>query len=307
MSSMTEFLKVIGNEFASVADDAKSAGDVAGYIDTGSYALNALISGSIYGGLPSNKITLCGAPSSAGKTFIALGCAAGFQDAHKDGLVMLFESESAITKQMLLDRGLDPKRTLIIPVTTVEEFRTQAMKTVNHYMSKPEKERKPLFFILDSMGMLSTSKELTDIADGSATRDMTRAALLKATFRVLTLELGRAGIPLFVTNHVYDAIGAGPYAAQVQGGGCLIAGSKIIMADGNLKEIQDVLVGDMVKVSGNDASRVAQTFSFDDKEVYEIEFEDGNVFRCSADHRFLVDGEWKTAKDLKDGEECQTN
>lgn len=219
MSSLTEFLKVSGNKFATIADEGLSAGDVAGYIDTGSYALNALVSGSIYGGLPSNKITLCGAPSSTGKTFFALGNASSFQKKHTDGLVMIFESESAITKEMLQQRGLDTARTLIIPVTTVEEFRTQALKMVQHFNSLPEGKKAPLFFILDSMGMLSTDKELTDVAAGSGTRDMTRAQLLKATFRVLTLELGKAGIPLFVTNHVYDAIGQGPYAAQVQGGG----------------------------------------------------------------------------------------
>lgn len=219
MSSMTDFLKAIDNKFASIADDGIAAGDIAGYIDTGSYALNALVSGSIYGGLPNNKITLCGAPSSTGKTFIALGCANGFQQNNPKGIVMVFESESAITKGMLVDRGIDPKRAIIIPVTTVEGFRTQALKMVQHYNSLSEKDREPLFFILDSMGMLSTEKELTDVAAGSGTKDMTRAALLKATFRVLTLELGRAGIPLFVTNHVYDAIGQGPYAAQVQGGG----------------------------------------------------------------------------------------
>lgn len=306
MSSMTDFLKAIDNKFASIADDGIAAGDIAGYIDTGSYALNALVSGSIYGGLPNNKITLCGAPSSTGKTFIALGCANGFQQNNPKGIVMVFESESAITKGMLVDRGIDPKRAIIIPVTTVEGFRTQALKMVQHYNSLSEKDREPLFFILDSMGMLSTEKELTDVAAGSGTKDMTRAALLKATFRVLTLELGRAGIPLFVTNHVYDAIGQGPYAAQVQGGGCLVAGTKIKMADGSLKNIEDVQVGESVQTYGGDTSTVADTFSFDDKEVYEIEFEDGSVISCSAEHRFMVDGEWVEARDLVNGQDCET-
>ncbi len=221
MSSLSDYLKATDNPFASIADDGITAGDVAGFSDTGSYALNALLSGSIYGGLPSNKIVLCGAPSSTGKTFFALGAAKGFQDKHPKGLVMIFESESALTKEMLKERGIDVKRCGIVPVTTVEEFRTMALKVVENHLKKTEKQRneEPLFLILDSMGMLSTNKELTDMAEGSATRDMTRAALLKAAWRALTLKLGHANVPMFVTNHVYDAIGQGPYAAQVQGGG----------------------------------------------------------------------------------------
>lgn len=219
MSNMTDFLKVLDNKFATIADDGLAAGDIAGFIDTGSYALNALVSGSIYGGLPDNKITLCGAASSTGKTFFALGCAQQFQAANPDGIVMLFESESAISKEMLIDRGVDPKRALIIPVSTVEGFRNQALKMVRHYNEQPKKDRAPLFFILDSMGMLSTEKEISDIVAGNGTKDMSRAGLLKGAFRTLTLELGKAGIPLFVTNHIYEAIGQGPYAAAVQGGG----------------------------------------------------------------------------------------
>ena len=53
---MSDFLKDIiketGNEYASLVADGMTAGDVDGFIDTGSYTLNALLSGSIYGGLP---------------------------------------------------------------------------------------------------------------------------------------------------------------------------------------------------------------------------------------------------------------
>jgi len=227
---VTDFVKATGNQFASVVDDGIAAGDVAGWIDTGSYALNALLSGSIFKGAPSNKIVGYAAPSSTGKTFFVLGTAKGFLDQNPDGIVMIFESESALTKEMLQQRGIDTKRTGIVPVVTVQDFRTQALKVVDNYEKTPEKDRVPLLFILDSMGMLSTTKELEDTAAGSDTRDMTRAQLLKATFRVLTLRLGRANIPLFLTNHVYDDVGGGPYAQpKISGGsGMQYAASSIL-------------------------------------------------------------------------------
>ena len=219
MSTLMDFIKCTGNSFASVAEDGVAAGDISGWIDSGSYAFNALLSGSIYRGFPQNKIVVIGADPSTGKTFFALGAAKNFLQDNPEGIVLCFETESAITKGMLTERGIDTRRFGVIPIATVQEFRTQAIKIVENYEKAPLKERKPIMFILDSLGMLSTSKEMEDTASGSETKDMTRAGQLKATFRVLTLKLGRANIPLVVTNHVYDDVGGGPYAQKVQSGG----------------------------------------------------------------------------------------
>lgn len=219
MTNLTDFLKLTGNEFATVADDGIAAGDVSGWVDSGSYAFNALLSGDIYQGFPQNKIVVIGADPSTGKTFFALGAAKNFLANNPDGIVICFETESAITKQMLTERGIDTKRFGVVPVATVQEFRTQAIKIVDNYEKQHVKERQPIMFILDSLGMLSTTKEIEDTASGSETKDMTRAGMIKATFRVLTLKLGRANIPMIVTNHVYDDVGGGPYAQKVQSGG----------------------------------------------------------------------------------------
>lgn len=234
---ITDFVKATGNEFATVAEDGITAGDVAGWIDTGSYAMNALLSGSIYKGAPSNKILGIGADPKTGKTFIALSILKGFLASHPDSIGLVFETESALTKETLVDRGIDVKRVGIIPVTTAQEFRNQALKVVANYEKLKEKDRKPICLILDSLGMLSTTKEMADSEAGSDTKDMTRAQLLKAAFRVLTLRLGRANIPLYVTNHVYDDVGGGPYASKVQGGGSgLIYAASTILTFSKAKE-----------------------------------------------------------------------
>jgi len=220
MSNMfNSLLKEIDNEYAGIADDGVEAGDVTGFIGTGSYSLNALLSGSIYGGLPANKVTALAGEPSTGKTFYAINIVRQFLRDNDNGFVFYFESESAISKQMLADRGVDTKRVAVVPVATIQEFRTQAVKILDKYIEdKANKERPPMLFVLDSLGNLSTDKEMADIADGKDTRDMTRAQLVRGAFRVLTLKLGKAKVPLIVTNHVYDVVGSYVPTKKMGGG-----------------------------------------------------------------------------------------
>jgi RecA/RadA recombinase len=210
-------LSAAQNDLAQAASNGIVAGDIRGFIDTGVYLLNAQLCGSMYGGIPNNKIGMYAGAEAVGKTYYVLSIAKYFQDQNSDGAVFYFESESAIDKKALEARGLDLKRIFIIPVSTVQEFRTQALKILTAYSETPESKRKPLMFVLDSLGMLSTTKEMEDSEEGKETADMTRARLLKATFRVLTLKLGILNIPLLVTNHTYDTQGL--FAQKVMSGG----------------------------------------------------------------------------------------
>ena len=248
---MTDFLKNIikevGNEYASIVYDGVEAGDVDSFIDTGSYILNALLSGSLHGGLASNKITALAGESATGKTYFLMGIVKNFLDKDPNASVMYFESESAITKQMVVDRGIDSKRIAIMPVTTVQEFRTQALKTLDSYLIQNEADRKPLFLCLDSLGMLSTTKEVEDTAEGKETRDMTRAQVLKAAFRVLTLKLGRAKVPMVVTNHTYDVIGSMFPQKEMGGGqGLKYAASSIIYLSRRKEKVGTEVVGSII-------------------------------------------------------------
>ena len=230
---MSDFLKDIiketGNEYAGLVSDGIDSADVTSFIDTGSYSFNALLSGTIYGGMPSNKITAIAGEAATGKTFFALGICKAFLDKDPDAGIIYFESESAISKQMIEARGIDSKRMVIVPVATVQEFRNQSIKILDKYIEQTEKTRKPLMFVLDSLGMLSTTKEMEDTAAGKETRDMTRSQIVKSTFRVLTLKLGRANIPMIMTNHTYDVIGSMfPQKEMGGGSGLKYAASSII-------------------------------------------------------------------------------
>lgn len=244
---LKDMLKASGNEYASIVDDGVEGGDVDSFIDTGSYVLNGLLSGSIHGGLPSNKITALAGESATGKTFFLMGMVKNFLDSNPDAGVLYFESESAITKQMVIDRGIDPKRMIILPVTTVQEFRTETLRVLNKYLETPEADRKKMMLCLDSLGMLSTTKEVEDTSEGKETRDMTRAQVLKAAFRVITLKLGRAKLPMVITNHTYDVVGSMFPTKEMGGGsGLKYAASSIVYLSKRKEKDGTEVVGNIV-------------------------------------------------------------
>lgn len=240
---LNSIIKETGNKYATIASDGIDGSDVNSWTDTGCYSLNALVSGSLFGGIPSNKITALAGESATGKTYFALGICNKFLRDNPDGNILYFDTESAVTSEMISDRGINPDQVGIFPVTTVEEFRHQAIKIVDSYNELTKDQKKPVMIVLDSLGMLSTEKEMADIADGKTTRDMTRAQIVKATFRVLTLKLGQAGIPLILTNHTYAVIGSMFPTKEMSGGsGLKYAASTIIyLSKRKVKEGTDII------------------------------------------------------------------
>ena len=248
---MSNFLKDIiketGNEYATLVSEGVDSADVTSFIDTGSYSFNALLSGSIYKGMPGNKITAIAGEAATGKTFFALGICKHFLDTDKDAGVIYFESESAISKEMIENRGVDSKRMVIVPVATVQEFRAQSIKIIDKYLEQPEASRKPLMFVLDSLGMLSTTKEMEDTAEGKETRDMTRSQIVKAAFRVLTLKLGKAKVPMIMTNHTYDVIGSMfPQKEMGGGSGLKYAASNIVYLSKRKEKDGKEIIGNII-------------------------------------------------------------
>ena len=272
MGFLDTVIKDSGNEFASIVSDGVAAGDITSYVDTGSYIFNALVSGSIFGGLPSNKVTALAGESSTGKTFFALSVVRNFLDANPTGGCIYFESESAISKEMIETRGIDSKRMIIMPVGTIEEFRTQACRILDKYLKEPKDERVPMLFVLDSLGMLSTSKEMEDVANDKQVRDMTKSQLIKGAFRVLTLKLGQAQVPMIVTNHTYDVIGSYVPQKEMGGGtGLKYAASTIIYLGKKKEKDGTEVVGNIIKCEAKksrltrEGSKIETRLFFDER------------------------------------------
>ena len=299
LSFLKDIVKEIGGEYTQLASEID---ETETYVDTGSYIFNALVSGSIYGGVSGNKITAIAGETSTGKTFFSLAVVKNFLDTHPDGYCLYFDTESAITKSLLESRGVDTNRLVVVNVVTVEEFRTKTLKAVDIYLKKKEEERKPCIFVLDSLGMLSTNKEINDALAEKDTRDMTKAQLIKGAFRMLTLKLGQAKIPMLVTNHTYDSMSL--YGGKQMSGGCLSPGTKIFTRRG-YKNIEDITENDFVYTKEGEFMKVLETHNFKEKELLQIEFDDGYKVTCTPEHKFFIDGMWIEAKDLVvDNEVC---
>ena len=245
MDFLKDIVKEIGDDYTKLASDID---ETESYVDTGSFIFNGLVSGSIFGGVSSNKITAVAGESSTGKTFFSLAIVKNFLDNDPNAYCLYFDTESAITKSLLEDRGVDTSRLVVINVVTIEQFRSKALKAVDIYLKSKTEERKPCMFVLDSLGMLSTEKEINDALEDKQVRDMTKSQLVKGAFRMLTLKLGQANIPMIVTNHTYDVIGAYVPTKEMGGGsGLKYASSTIIYLTKKKEKDGKDVIGNLIK------------------------------------------------------------
>lgn len=245
-----DLVEKIKDEDTHIVADGLGSAEFSGYIDTGSYILNAVLSGSIYGGVPNNKVTAFAGEQATGKTFFALGVVQQFLRDNPDGGVIYFDSEAAVTRDMMEGRDIDTRRVIVSEPDTIQKFRTVCLNIIDKYQETPEKDRKPMMMVLDSLGQLSSSKEMEDTAEGKDTRDMTKAQLIKATFRVINLKLAKIGVPLIVTNHVYAAVGSYIPTNEIAGGSGLKYTASTIAMLGKKKDKEGTdVVGNIIKVN----------------------------------------------------------
>ena len=260
MDFLKDIVKEIGDDYTQLAADIDGREE---FVDTGSYIFNAMVSGSIYGGVSRNKITAIAGESSTGKTFFALAVVKNFLDSNPDGYCLYFDTEAAVNKGLLESRGIDLKRLVVVNVVTIEDFRQKALKAVDIYLNTKTEDRKPCMFVLDSLGMLSTEKEIRDALDEKQVRDMTKSQLVKGAFRMLTLKLGQAKIPLLVTNHTYDVIGSYVPTKEMGGGsGLKYAASTIVYLSKKKEKDQKEVIGNIIK-----AKAVKSRLSKENREV----------------------------------------
>ena len=245
MDFLKDIVKEIGDDYTKLAADIDESES---YVDTGSYIFNGLVSGSIFGGVSGNKITAIAGESSTGKTFFSLAVVKNFLDSNPDGYCLYFDTEAAVNKSLLASRGVDLSRVVVVNVVTIEDFRSKALKAVDIYLKTDAEDRKPCMFVLDSLGMLSTEKEITDALNDKQVRDMTKSQLVKGAFRMLTLKLGQANIPMIVTNHTYDVIGSYVPTKEMGGGsGLKYAASTIIYLSKKKEKDGTEVVGNLIK------------------------------------------------------------
>lgn len=245
--ALKDLVGKLPSEYIEFAEDGLDA-DIEEFVDTGSYAFNALLSGSLYGGFPTNRISVLCAENSSGKTFYALSAVKYFLKKFPGSIAVYFDTESAVTTQMLTSRNIDPSRVAVIGVSTLEDFRHNAVTLLDNYMKQDESERPRMMLVLDSFGMLSSEKEMEDTSAGKNTVDMTKGRIAKGIFRVLMLKLAKAKVPMIINVHQYLQQGAMfPQAIPAGGEGLKYACSHLIFMSKSKEKDGTEVVGAIIK------------------------------------------------------------
>jgi len=197
--------------------DENSLSTVKDWIDTGSMALNAIISGSIYGGVPMGRLTGFIGPESCGKTLM---CNKVMANAQKKGMhIAYFDTEGALDEATAARLGCDPSKIKHIPTEITESCRNQIVKFLDTVIAN--KLHGKVLIVIDSLGNLITTQEKKKIDEGSDTPDMgNRAKALKSMMRAITHSAAKANCPVIFTNHIYeDPSQLHPSAIKKQAGG----------------------------------------------------------------------------------------
>ena len=266
-----ELSKIEGFELGSLLAN-NSFSEVDEWIPTGNYLLNAQISGSLFGGIPNTRsFGLMGDPGT-GKSFVCLNVV---REAQKKGYDVVYcDTEGAIDKTGALKFGIDANRLRYQPIKTVSQFQTFVANLVDMVNKARAKGESPkILLILDSLGMLSTDKELADAMRGHNAADMgAKAKELRKLFRVITLDLTAAKIPLICTNHVYTGGGFMPTKESSGGDGPIFAMSVIsFLSKAQLKEGSSTTKTGIVVTSNLKKSR----FTVPEQVKFHISFANG--------------------------------
>lgn len=221
-----ELSKISGFETGSLLE-TNTFSEVDEWIPTGNYLLNAQISGTLFGGVPNSRsFGVMGDPGT-GKSFFCLNVV---REAQKIGYDVIYcDTEGAIDKSGALKFGIDASRIRYQPIQTVSQFQTFTSNVLDFVKKARSKGDNPkILLVLDSLGMLSTDKELADAMRGHNAADMgAKAKELRKLFRVITLDLTAAKIPLICTNHVYAGGGYVPTKESSGGDGPIFAMSVV--------------------------------------------------------------------------------
>lgn len=216
------------------------------WVDTGSYALNYLISGDFYKGVPMGKVTTLAGESGSGKSFIASGNLV--RNAQKQGIfVVLLDSENALDEKWLQAIGVDTSedKILRIGVSMVDDVAKILSDFVKEYKSDyagvDPAERPKVMFVVDSLGMLLTPTDVDQFQKGDMKGDLGRKAKsLTALVRNAVNQIAQWDIGLVCTNHTYASQDMFDPDDKISGGAGFVYASSIVIAMKKLKLKEDI-------------------------------------------------------------------
>lgn len=166
-------------------------------IQTAIPALNVAMSGELDGGFVPGLTLWCG-PSKHFKSYFSLIMAKAYLDKYKDAIMVFYDCEFGTPTAYFESLNIDTNRVLHVPIMNMEEFKFDC---INQLEGLTRGDR--VIFVVDSLGNMSSKKEIDDAKDGKSVADMSRAKQMKSIFRMITPYLTKLDIPMVAVNHIY--------------------------------------------------------------------------------------------------------
>ena len=230
--------------------------DPTDWISTGNYALNYLISGDVFKGVPLGKVTVFAGESGAGKSYICSGNI--IRHAQEQGVfVILVDSENALDEKWLVDLGVDTSegKLLKLNMAMIDDVAKTISEFMKEYKTMPEEERLKVLFVIDSLGMLLTPTDVNQFEAGEMKGDMGRKPkALTSLVRNCVNMFGSYNVGLVCTNHTYASQDMFDPDDKISGGQGFIYASSIVVAMRKLKLKTDADGNKTTSVNGIRAS-----------------------------------------------------
>ena len=211
---LKDVVKTIQKSTGAESLNESSYAEVKEFLDTGSLALNRVLTGDIHKGIPVGRITTLFGQSGSGKSLIAANTAALALKNNLIDVVYIFDSEGGTLVNIFKQHGVDMSKVNHIPVASIEQCSTKMLQTYDmlvkarqEYLADPDNnDNVRALCILDSYGALAADKLMNDAVNKDKTSmDMGIGAKLKNNMmRGLMMRVVQSNATLLIVNHEYQ-------------------------------------------------------------------------------------------------------
>jgi len=205
---LKDFRKAAGSFSAAESPLAK----ITGTIDTGCYAINRIISGSIYEGIPEGRVIDIYGESQSGKSWLAANIIVNALMKNGYKQIFYFDSEGGALFDYIKAKGVDLNQIEHIPVHSSEDCKVKMVYLYDklaemakaHYADPENNEMPRALCVLDSFGMLASDKDVADADKGKTTVDMGINTRVKNSMMMaVSMRVVESNCALVVINQIY--------------------------------------------------------------------------------------------------------
>ena len=213
MAKLSDIRKAFRKSAGSTDAAESSLAKVTEFLDSGSYAINRVLTGDIHKGFPMGRITTIYGESGSGKSLLAANAIIDALKNKNFQCVYYIDSEGGALWSYIKNGGVDLSMIEHVPVHSIEDCATKMLQlydslvqAADEYKKDPNNNDEPrILCVLDSFGALAADKLVTDAAKDKMAQDMGLGAKLKNNMiRGLMMRVVQSNCPLIVINHTYS-------------------------------------------------------------------------------------------------------